>query len=41
MHLPHSVYSETQLQAILWLLGVNQVHKLLLVRQIKKLNAML
>ncbi|KAF8808750.1 hypothetical protein BYT27DRAFT_7137268, partial [Phlegmacium glaucopus] len=41
MHLPRSVYSETQLQGILWLLGVNQVRDLPSVRQMKKLNAML
>jgi hypothetical protein len=41
MHLPRSIYSETQLQGILWLLGVNHVRELPSVRQMKKLNMML
>ena len=41
MHLPRSIYSETQLQGILWLLGVNHVCDLPSVRQMKKLNTML
>jgi hypothetical protein len=41
MHLPHSVFSQRQLDLFLWLLTVNDVDEVPSVKSMQTLNAML